>query len=198
MVATYMSYTAPPTGFGCREIASISTFVLWMISAAFDMWVGPSDDLVFTKDLVFTLGILVYNIYSHLGLFNRCSCWTKFHRGPLSFALETKVAAELHEKIGHEWAGAIIFLVTCQLVVVVVVCALSHKGVNMLLSSVRNEPPNADQKEQTGWQYVFSHVRRAWQRRRTRRVNRGINLRFRDSGEVPLVARSASSFADAT
>lgn len=198
MVAIYMSYTAPPTGFGCREIASISTFVLWMISAAFDIWVGPSDGLVFTKDLVFTLGILVYNIYSHLGLFNRCSCWTKFHRGPLSFALETKVAAELHEKIGHEWAGAIILLVTCQLVVVVVVCALCHKGVNMLLSSVRNEAPNADQKEETGWQYIFSHIRRAWQRWRMRRVKGRIKLRSRDSGEVPLVSRSASSFADAT
>lgn len=198
MVAIYMSYTAPPTGFGCREIASISTFVLWMISAAFDIWVGPSGDLVFIKDLVFTLGILVYNIYSHLGLFNRCSCWTKFHRGPLSSALETKVAAELHEKISHEWAGAITLLVVCQLLVVVIVCAVSHKGVNMLLSSVRNEIPNADQKQQTGWQYIFSHVRKAWQWWRMRRAKHRINLRSRDSGEVPLVSRPAPSFADAS
>lgn len=193
IIAVYIAYSAPPTGFGCREIAIISTCWLWIFSAAFDIWAERVTwaencyTLVFLKDSLCSLGIVLYNIYVYLGMYNRCSCWTKFGHGPLSFALEPQVANELQKKIGSVWPGAIIFLVGWQILFVSLVCALSHKGVVILLSSVKNDSSREEKDSQIGWRDIFSTrygPRHWWQRMRaTHHVK--IKKAF-DGDDVPL------------
>lgn len=169
LVAIRIAYTAPPTGFGCREIAIISTFGLWILSVSFDIYAECSFKpkgcytLVFLKDLICSLAIVLYHIYIYLGIYNRCSCWTKFGSGGLPFALEPQVSKELHEKMSGEWRTAIVVLVTWQLLFVSVICALSHKGVVLLLSSVRNDAAYGNTSHRFDWRDVIFKFRQAWQ-----------------------------------
>lgn len=195
IAAIYMAYSAPPTGFGCREIAVISTFGLWMFSAAFDILAENNTSaknsyvLIFLKDSLCTFGIVLYNVYVYLGMYNRCSCWTKFGRGPLSFGLEPKVAKELKEKISKEWPGAIIFLTGWQLLFVSLVCALSHKGVVVLLSSVKNDSPKENKDNRTFSRYFFSNRYGAWQWRKRMRVTHDVaNRKGFSDNDAPLTS----------
>lgn len=170
LVAIYTAYTAPPTGFGCREIAMTSTLGLWILSASFDIYAECSFKpkrcytLIFLKDLICSLAILVYHVAMYLGTYNRCSCWTKFGAGPLSFAPEPQVSKELHEKMSNEWRTAMAFLVAWQMLLVSVVCALSHKGVVLLLSQLRNDAAYRNNKKKWfDWQHVFGQFHRARQ-----------------------------------
>lgn len=168
LVGIGIAYSAPPTGFGCREIAFISTLMLWMFSFSFDIYAHRSFKpktcyiLVFLKDITCSLAILVYNVYSHLGIFNRCSCWTKFGRGPLCFSLEPRISEELHEKMSHEWRTAIIILAVWQLLFVSVICGLSHKGVVLLLSKLRYDDAYENHDRRVEWSDISSRFRRAW------------------------------------
>ena len=199
LVAIYTAYTAPPMGFGCREIAMTSTLGLWILSASFDIYAERSFKpkgcytLVFIKDLICSLAILVYHITMYLGTYNRCSCWTKFGAGPLSFAPEPQVSKELHEKMSNEWRTAMFLLVAWQMLFVSVVCALSHKGVILLLSSLRNNAAHGkNKKNRFDWRYGFGKFRRArpWWGQKTARP-RYHQRRTSDADDVGLVSYSA-------
>lgn len=169
MVAVWMSYSAPPVGFGCREITSFGFLLMWTFSALFDIWVEKSLSkkgsfiAVCTKDLFCTTAILIENIYSHLGIFNRYSCWTNFGNGPLCFATEPRIAEELHQKISKQWAVTLACLLVWEILVVVVVCSLSYKGVSMLLSpndhGAEMDEDDASDKGQIGWRHLSSKLR---------------------------------------
>ena len=169
VVAVYMSYSAPPVGFGCREITHSGIFLMWTFSALFDIWVEKalsgkaSFAAVCAKDLLCMTAILIENIYSHLGMFNRCVCWTNFGNGPLCFATESRVAEELHQKISKQWAITVACLVVWEILVVVVVCSLSFKGISMLLSPiddrVEKDGDNDSEQWQIGWRHLFSQLR---------------------------------------
>lgn len=170
LAAIYTAYTAPPTGFGCREIAMTSTLGLWTFSALFDVYAERSFKpkgcytLVFLKDLICSLAIVVYHITMYLGTYNRCSCWTKFGAGPLAFATEPQVSEELRAKMSNEWRTAMVLLVAWQMLFVSVVCALSHKGVVLFLSSLRNDAAHGNsQKDRLDRRYVSDKFRRARQ-----------------------------------
>jgi hypothetical protein len=167
-----MAYTALPQGFGCREIAIISTFVLYILSAAFDFCAEEffPPELryapVFLKDLLCSTAIVVYNVFVYLGMYNRCSCWTKFGRGPLICGQRPGVKRELAMRMKNEWPGAIASLVALQMLFVLVTFAVSHKGVILLLSKVRNKDAHTSNESGLGWQHIFFELRRVRQQRR--------------------------------
>lgn len=170
LVAIYLAYTAVPTGFGCREIGMSSTLGMWILSASFDIYAERSFKpkgcytLVFLKDLICSLAVVLYHVTTYLGMYNRCSCWTKFGAGALPFATEPQVSEELQEKIGNEWRTAVRILVAWQMLFVSVVCALSHKGVVLLLSAVRNDAAHGSSKKNWfDWRHIFVKFRQARQ-----------------------------------
>jgi hypothetical protein len=169
LIAIYMAYTALPRGFGCREIAIISTFVLWILSAAFDFYAENFYKphiryaRVFLKDLLCSTAIVVYNVFVYLGIYNRCSCWTKFGRGPLICGQRPEVKRELAIRMKNEWPRAIASLVALQILLVLVTCAVSYKGVILLLSKVRNNATHTNHDSDIGWQHIFFTLRRVRQ-----------------------------------
>lgn len=197
LVAIRIAYTAPPTGFGCRETAIISTLGLWMLSGAIDTYAERRFKLepkkyyavVFWKDLLCSLLIVVYNVFVYLGMYNRCSCWTKFGSGPLCFALDPGVSEELHEKMIHEWPNLIILLAAWQILFVLVICALSHRGVRLLLFAVRNNSEHGNNEHRFGLQHILFRLRaaRPWWRQITpeRRFRRKRNSEGDDVELVP-------------
>ena len=198
LVAIRIAHTAPPTGFSCREIAIISTLGLWIFSVSFNIYAERSFKprscytLVFLKDLICSLAIVVYNVFVYLGMYNRCSCWTKFGRGPLSFGLEPQISEELNEKMSNEWARLIVILVTWQMLFVLVICALSHKGVLLLLSPVRNDAANGIHDHHFNWQYIVFRLRRArqWWREMIAERQRYRKRRSSEDDDVGLVSHS--------
>ena len=158
-----MIYIVSSTDFECREIAFISTFELWMFSVVFDICaesftsIKVSYIIVYLKDLLFIIDIVLYNVFLYRGIYNRCSCWIKFEHDSLCFELEPQMTKELQKKISNDWLSAIIRLITWQIIIVLLVCALSHKGVVMLLFSVKSDFSREKKDNRTDWRYVSSN-----------------------------------------
>jgi hypothetical protein len=96
--AIWISWRTPTEGFGCRTATQSGFFISWLVNFLFDwlLWKclkqTPSDDgsaeapwrlrtlfwLTFTKDLCLAVGAIVTLTYSAIGVFNSCSCWSKF------------------------------------------------------------------------------------------------------------------------
>ncbi|KAI9805301.1 MAG: hypothetical protein M1833_005754 [Piccolia ochrophora] len=146
-VSSFMSYSAPPVGLGCRTMTSMLFLATWVSSAIYTSALdrsnlGPISTYwgIFAKDLLLTLFIIGENVASHLGMFNRCNCWTNFGNGPLAFALETGVLDDIRRKIHittkggvGQWPGAVLGLFFLELLLLVIVAILSWRGISVFL-----------------------------------------------------------------
>jgi hypothetical protein len=114
LVSVFISAGVPPGGFNCRHISQIITLGLWLLNSIADPFlanyyfpatapaISESASGLYTalfrasliKDtLVATAGMVIL-IVGQLGIYNRCTCWTRGETRR-SYSRSSKVSSRL-------------------------------------------------------------------------------------------------------
>ncbi|PVH84377.1 hypothetical protein DL98DRAFT_651609 [Cadophora sp. DSE1049] len=110
-----ISYLVPPLGFECRHIGEILIYSTWIISALLNFIpFGPQQhtfrfNFILIKDIIATLATLTGIIVTQIGVFNRCSCYTRWGRVGVALPQWKSVSGVLSWRI-HTAYPAISFL----------------------------------------------------------------------------------------
>ena len=139
--AESLSYLAPTEGFGCRAATQLGFFGSWCLNLLFDFVLcsflsSPNERgeinlwrrwwlfwLTFTKDILFTAGSWVMLTYTAIGVFNSCSCWSKFMREPyISFPQEPFVFNLIRSRLANTFP----LIVGGSLVLELSIFAIAH------------------------------------------------------------------------
>lgn len=129
VVAFLVSYLVPPEGFDCRHVAQVLILTVWLLSAGIDLilyYILSTDDknflrhfwLTFCKDLISTLATVVGVMIAHVGVFNRCACYTNWGRTGLALPEMPAVKAVLATRIRTTYPGITFAGIIFQLVFV--------------------------------------------------------------------------------
>ena len=131
-----VSALVPPNGWDCRHIGEISILFAWLLSARVDvmlnhLWPNTDDQrkLFWTttaKDLLITLGTMGVVVFTQLGVFNRCSCYTLWGKTGLTLPEMPDIAKTLFHRINTAYP-AITFtsIVIESIVVPLLICIQS-------------------------------------------------------------------------
>lgn len=156
LIAVFISYQVPPTGWGCRGVLQSAIFASWVGSLTCDFFFQMKLEhrprllfwTTFIKDIVVTVATLTMMIYSSIGVFNRCMCWTNFGRAPLSFGAEPVIAAVLNRKLGHDWRYMASGGMLVQVFITTFACCLFSKGLVVLLQRDEDIPSASSFQEE--------------------------------------------------
>ena len=136
--AVLVSFLVPPEGFDCRHIAQILILVTWLVSAAIDVafkYLIPSHDnhllfvfwATFWKDLVATVSTVGGVMVAHIGVFNRCSCYTNWGRTGLALPEMPLVKQVLANRIQTTYPAITFAAISFQLVFVPLYILLTNR-----------------------------------------------------------------------
>ena len=163
-----VSYLVPPEGLNCRHIAQILITVLWLVSALADFllqYLVPARNghhkmrfwFVFCKDLVSTLVTVGGVMYAHVGVFNRCSCFTNWGRTGLALPAMPHVKTLLAWRIEHTYPAITFSGIILQLVFIPVFVLFSNRHAVRVFLQSDHGSSNA------GWLWKMTHrVQRQW------------------------------------
>ncbi|KAK4998009.1 hypothetical protein LTR66_002680 [Elasticomyces elasticus] len=122
----FISWITPPEGIDCRHYTELLIFVCWLSSAVltgiFETQIKPANFrlrfyLTLAKDVLSTLATAVGILTAHIGIFNRCVCWTQWGHVGLTLPYEKFVADILSLRMGRDWPLTLIFCVLVQLAI---------------------------------------------------------------------------------
>lgn len=163
-----VSYLVPPEGFDCRHVAQILITVLWLLSALADFllqYLVPARVghhkmrfwFVFCKDLVSTIVTVAGVMYAHVGIFNRCSCYTNWGRTGLALPAMPYVKRILSWRIQHTYPAITFVGIILQLVFIPVSVLLNNRHAVRVFLQSDHGSSNA------GWLWKMTHrVQRQW------------------------------------
>lgn len=163
-----VSYLVPPEGFDCRHVAQILITVLWLLSALADFllqYLVPARVghhkmrfwFVFCKDLVSTIVTVTGVMYAHVGIFNRCSCYTNWGRTGLALPAMPYVKRILSWRIQHTYPAITFVGIILQLVFIPVFVLLNNRHAVRVFLQSDHGSSNA------GWLWKMTHrVQRQW------------------------------------
>lgn len=106
--AAWVTAKTPPDGLDCRHWLQGTIFGIWLFSAILN-WpfscIGHHRRFycTFAKDVIATLLTCTGMLLALVGIFNRCSCWTKEGQVGLTLPYEPIVAAILSHHIKTWW-----------------------------------------------------------------------------------------------
>ncbi|CZT13060.1 uncharacterized protein RCO7_04247 [Rhynchosporium graminicola] len=101
-----ISYLVPPVGFECRHFGEFFMYLAWVVSAALNFVPFRSTqhtmraNFILGKDIVATLATVTGIIVTQVGVFNRCSCYTRWGRVGLALPEWSPVSHVLFGRIG--------------------------------------------------------------------------------------------------
>jgi hypothetical protein len=103
-----ISALVPPDGIDCRHLGQLAILMVWVLSFALNFLLkslphGQQFWLVFLKDQVATFLTIFGIIITQVGIFNRCSCWTKFGQVGLSLPQDPPTLTTLEHRIKREY-----------------------------------------------------------------------------------------------
>ena len=163
-----VSFLVPPEGFDCRHVAQLLITVLWLVSALADFllqYLVPARNghhkmrfwFVFSKDLVSTVVTVGGVMYAHVGVFNRCSCFTNWGRTGLALPAMPHVKSILAWRIEHTYPAITFSGIILQLVFIpVFVLVYNRHAVRVFLQSDHGS-------SNAGWLWKMTHrVQRQW------------------------------------
>ncbi|KAL8785839.1 MAG: hypothetical protein Q9195_008462 [Heterodermia aff. obscurata] len=142
-----VSYLVPPEGFDCRHVAQVLITVLWLLSALADFllqYLIPARNghhklrfwFVFSKDLLSTIITVGGVMYAHVGVFNRCSCYTNWGRTGLALPAMPHVRNLLAARIRHTYPAITFTGIILQLVFIPVFVLVNNRhAVRVFLQS---------------------------------------------------------------
>jgi hypothetical protein len=121
VAAILVSALTPPDGFDCRHIGQLSIFLVWLLSCLSNRLIQTSCNesrfrITFIKDTCSMLGTLIGIILTHIGLFNRCSCWTQWGNAGLALPQEPAVAVILNLRINTWYSGIVFGCIAIELI----------------------------------------------------------------------------------
>ena len=163
-----VSYLVPPEGFDCRHVAQVLITVLWLLSALADLllqYLVPARVghhkmrfwFVFCKDLLATVITVGGVMYAHVGVFNRCSCYTNWGRTGLALPAMPYVKSILAWRIKHTYPAITFTGIILQLVFVPIFVLLNNRHAVRVFLQSDHGSSNA------GWLWKMTHrVQRKW------------------------------------
>jgi len=129
ITAVLLSALVPPDGFNCRHAGEISICAAWILSALVDhllnrLWpVGSNNSIVLlwitiVKDFLVTCATMVGVVVMQIGVFNRCSCYTRWGRVGLTLLERPDVAATLIHRLNTVYPAITFTSIGIELVIV--------------------------------------------------------------------------------
>jgi len=129
-----LSALVPPDGLNCRHFGEISMCTAWIVSAPVDillnrLWpladkqpVGSNRSTIvlwvtIVKDFVITFATLVGVVVMQIGVFNRCSCYTRWGRVGLTLLERPDVAATLIHRLNTVYPAITFTSIGIELVI---------------------------------------------------------------------------------
>ncbi|KAH9223586.1 hypothetical protein DL95DRAFT_517706 [Leptodontidium sp. 2 PMI_412] len=100
-----ISYLVPPLGFECRHIGEITIYSTWIVSAALNFIPFGSHqhnlrfNFILVKDIIAAAATVTGVIVTQVGVFNRCSCFTRWGREGLALPQWSDVSDVLFRRI---------------------------------------------------------------------------------------------------
>ena len=139
VTAIAVSYLVPPAGFDCRHIAQILIVVMWLLSTLIDIvfqYAVPARGghhklrfwFIFVKDLICALSTIGGVMYAHVGIFNRCSCYTNWGRTGLALPAMPHVKNILAYRIRHTYPAIIFAGIVFQLVFIPIFVLVKNRN----------------------------------------------------------------------
>lgn len=104
----WISARVPPEGLDCRHFGQGAILLTWVFSFLFNFLLKPCPPsrrfwIVFLKDVLATTLTVFGIIITQAGIFNRCSCWTKFGQVGLTLPQDPPTLAVLEHRIRREY-----------------------------------------------------------------------------------------------
>ena len=140
-----VSCLMPPDGWDCRNIGEILITLAWLLSSLFDTsseYLVPHTDkhktLIFRvmgiKDLIATLSTMLGIVATQIGVFNRCSCYTRWGRTDLALPEMPDVQKLLIYRMQTVYPAITFACIKIQLIIVpLYVCVRYRHAVRVFL-----------------------------------------------------------------
>ena len=151
-----VSALVPPDGWDCRHIGEISIFLTWFMSAQVDvllvyLWplkTNNQNKLFWTtniKDLVATVLTMGGIAITQIGIFNRCSCYTRWGRTGLALPEMPEVSKILFHRIKTVYPAIAFTGIGIELIVVPLFICIQYKD------ALRTFVQRDDRKSNAAW-----------------------------------------------
>ncbi|KAG4438394.1 hypothetical protein IFR05_006100 [Cadophora sp. M221] len=129
----WISYLVPPRGFECRHIGEIAIYSTWIISAALNFFPFGSRqhnlrfNFILIKDTIATAATVTGIIVTQVGVFNRCSCYTRWGRVGLALPQWNAVSDVLSTRIRTAYPAISFTCIGFMLVVIPLIIARHYE-----------------------------------------------------------------------
>ena len=158
--ATGMTVSAlvPPDGWDCRHNAEILIGLAWLLSARIDVWLShfwPLNKDNYSKlfwitgfkDFVITGATMGGVIATQVGIFNKCSCYTRWGKTGLALPEMPDIAHSLFYSLNRTYPAITFTCIGIQLVIVPLFICLRY------LNAIRTFVQRDHRKSHAKWQW---------------------------------------------
>lgn len=125
----WISYLVPPEGWSCRHRGEMPILAAWLVSAIFDSaldtflpFTGAYHAwhfwLTFVKDILMTAATMGIVIFTQVGVFNRCECYTKWGQTGLALPQTPAIRNILNRRLLGAYLGIAVGGIVFQLIVI--------------------------------------------------------------------------------
>ena len=151
-----VSALVPPDGWDCRHIGELLILLAWLLSARADVWltlVWPLEKenqntifwITFVKDLAITIATMGGIITTQVGVFNRCSCWTRWGATGLALPEMPDTAHILFHRINTVYPAITFTSISIALIIIPLFISGKYK------SALRTFVQRDDRKSNAIW-----------------------------------------------
>lgn len=158
---TGMSVSAfvPPDGWDCRHIGEILILFAWLLSARMDvmlnhLWPNRDDQrklfwTTSTKDLLITIAAMGGVVITQLGVFNRCSCYTRWGKTGLALPEMPDIAETLFHRLNTVYPAITFTSIGLELIIVPLFICFQH------MDALRTFVQRDDRESNAAWLWKF-------------------------------------------
>ena len=123
----------PPDGWSCRSIAEIAIFAVWLVSYPCTLIPWGSHHrrrfwFTFVKDFAAMAATLGLIIATQVGIFNKCSCYTRDGKTGLALPQNPMVKTNLEHRLELHYPAIVVTGIVAQLFVVPGIIAVRYYG----------------------------------------------------------------------
>lgn len=201
LAACIISDRVPPVGRDCRQYAQGGIFLLWFISYGMGFLPKlfpklrshvPHFWFVFAKDLIIASLMILGILITQAGVFNRCSCLTKFGETGLQLPQQSEVLELLSYRIKVDYVLLAFGCVVLQLMVFIGAWVFFFKGAFTVYLQRDDEKSNSDPYDRLKARFSNVVLRRRgppWCYRQLTFVEDARGLELQQS-QVPLLTQA--------
>lgn len=151
-----VSALVPPDGWDCRHYGELGILIAWLLSAQADgrlssRWPLHEDNeaklfwITDIKDLLTTIATMGGVIVTQVGVFNRCSCYTKWGRTGLALPQMPDVARVLFHRLTTAYPATTFTSIGVMLIIIPLFICIRY------MDALRTFVQRDDQKSNAQW-----------------------------------------------